>query len=90
MVNVFDTWVIKPWKSSPKAPVDSLPLEVFKSGLNAFLAALLPFKEGFIQGSVLAGAKQQGRWWQRFLTSPLHPMSQGCCRGCTHLPLPVA
>lgn len=26
MANVFDTWVIKPWKSTPKALVDSLPL----------------------------------------------------------------
>lgn len=58
MVNVFDTRVVKPWKSSLKAPVDSLPLEFLKSGLNAFLAALLLFKEGFIQGSSLAGATQ--------------------------------
>lgn len=60
-MTIFDTWVIKCWKSLLKALVDSPLLEVFKSRLNAFLASPLPFKEGFITGSALARATQQGR-----------------------------
>lgn len=48
-LNIFDMWVIKPWKSSPK-----LLVEVSKSRLNASLAALLLFEEEFIQSSALA------------------------------------
>jgi len=77
-VSIFDMWVIKPWKSSPKAPVDPLPLEVLKSRLNALLAALLPFEEGFIRGNEVAASPH-------LLTSHV----KGCCRGRTHLPLPT-
>ena len=56
MVNVFDTRVIKHWKSSPEAPVDSLLLEVFKSGLNAFLQFCCPSKRDLFKAVPWQGA----------------------------------
>lgn len=65
-----------------KVQEDSLPLEVFISGLNAFLAVLLPFKEGSTQGSILpcrghTAGQGAALGSQAFLTSHITGMLQG-------------
>lgn len=77
MVNIFDTWVMKAWKSSPKDPVDSLPLEVFKSGLNALQAVKGGIRSGQCPGRGHAARQATAEVPYVSLMSHIRGMLQG-------------